>query len=87
MRTKYWGKFLQVLKRHGNVDENSCVTPDDLILSAIIDLYERTATTNSEPQWRDVTLEFDCPRWPGCGCPDGTTVPECPGTTKMDLPS
>jgi len=22
---------------------------------------------------------FDCPKWPRCGCPDGTTALNCPG--------
>ncbi|WP_181892985.1 hypothetical protein [Falsiruegeria mediterranea] len=22
---------------------------------------------------------FDCPEWPGCGCPGGTVRPDCPG--------
>lgn len=22
---------------------------------------------------------FDCPEWPGCGCPDGSVRPGCPG--------
>lgn len=26
-------------------------------------------------------LEFHCPRWPGCQCPDGTIADDCPGIT------
>ncbi|WP_224826260.1 hypothetical protein [Cognatishimia sp. MH4019] len=25
---------------------------------------------------------FECPRWPDCGCPDGTIAPDCPGKTR-----
>lgn len=24
---------------------------------------------------------FHCPEWPGCGCPDGTAMADCPGYT------
>jgi hypothetical protein len=24
---------------------------------------------------------FDCPKWPQCGCPDGTVAADCPGKT------
>lgn len=24
---------------------------------------------------------FYCPRWPGCECPDGTVIHDCPGLT------
>lgn len=32
---------------------------------------------------------FHCPRWPECGCPDGTMVSDCPGlvTAPPDAPS
>lgn len=25
---------------------------------------------------------FNCPRWPGCGCPDGTFHLDCPALTR-----
>lgn len=27
---------------------------------------------------------FDCHLWPGCGCPGGTMIPDCPGLQKKD---
>lgn len=30
--------------------------------------------------------EFHCPRWPGCGCPDGTIADDCPGRTVVADP-
>lgn len=29
------------------------------------------------------TMSFECPRWPGCGCPDGTVDPDCPGLDAL----
>ena len=25
---------------------------------------------------------FDCPAWPGCGCPDGAVRADCPGLRR-----
>ena len=25
---------------------------------------------------------WDCPLWPECDCPGGSTIPECPGATR-----
>lgn len=34
------------------------------------------ATTHETPR---APKAFHCPLWPSCGCPGGTTRPECPG--------
>lgn len=34
---------------------------------------------------RDIPLVFDCPRWPACGCPDGTIADDCPGVSRPAL--
>lgn len=31
-----------------------------------------------------MSVRFECPRWPHCGCPDGTIAPDCPGETIDD---
>lgn len=45
-----------------------------------------TATTQDEarptcaPTVNDDDIPtFHCPLWPGCGCPGGTVMPDCPG--------
>jgi hypothetical protein len=30
----------------------------------------------------DNTATLDCPEWPQCGCPGGTTRPECPAVSE-----
>lgn len=41
------------------------------------------ANTNTRAPILSVTSGFDCPLWPGCGCPGGTTIPDCPGLVKL----
>lgn len=38
----------------------------------------------SDSAWQP--REFHCPRWPGCGCPDGTIALDCPGRTVVTDP-
>jgi len=42
------------------------------------------SSTSFDATWvRDAPAKtFDCPRWPGCGCPDGTIAADCPGVTR-----
>lgn len=29
--------------------------------------------------------QFHCPRWPRCGCPDGTVAEDCPGRSLKSM--
>jgi alkaline phosphatase len=60
------------------------------VLARLPDLIERASTTfvdhpdrrrarTSAAPANDTTPTFHCPRWPGCGCPDGTVAMDCPG--------